>query len=53
MMAWMFFANLFDPKKIAAMEQIDTANRIGNPVLREAAAAADSHPRVPDGGSSK
>jgi hypothetical protein len=51
MMAWMFFANLFDPKKVAAMEQIDTANRVGNPALR--AAAADHHARVSDGGSGK
>lgn len=29
MMVWMFFANLFDPKKVAAMEQIDTQRRIG------------------------
>lgn len=29
MMVWMFFANLFDPKKVVAMEQIDTQRRIG------------------------
>ncbi len=29
MMAWMFFANLFEPKKVAAMEHIDTQRRIG------------------------
>lgn len=40
MMAWMFFANLFDPKKVVAMEHIDTTNRIGSPGDRTAATAA-------------
>jgi hypothetical protein len=37
MMAWMFFANLFDPKKVVAMEQIDTQRRIGPEAQRIAA----------------
>ena len=37
MMVWMFFANLFDPKKVAAMEQIDTQRRIGAEAHRIAA----------------
>jgi hypothetical protein len=37
MMAWMFFANLFDPKKVAAMEQIETQRRIGPEAQRIAA----------------
>ena len=37
MMVWMFFANLFDPKKIVAMEQIDTQRRIGPEAPRVAA----------------
>lgn len=28
MMVWMFFANLFEPRKVAAVEQIDTQRRI-------------------------
>ena len=34
MMVWMFFANLFEPKKVAAMEQIDTQRRIGTEAQR-------------------
>ena len=34
MMVWLFFANLFEPNKIAATEHIETANRIGNDVIR-------------------
>jgi hypothetical protein len=37
MMAWMFFAHLFDPKKVAAMEHIDTQRRIGPEAHRIAA----------------
>lgn len=37
MMVWMFFANLFDPKKIVAMEHIDTQRRIGPEAQRIAA----------------
>jgi hypothetical protein len=37
MMAWMFFANLFDPKKIVAMELIDTQRQIGPEAQRNAA----------------
>ncbi len=37
MMAWMFFANLFDPKKVAAMEHIDTQRRLGPEAHRIAA----------------
>ncbi len=40
MMVWMFFANLFDPKKIAAIEHIDTQRRIGPDALRIAATPA-------------
>jgi hypothetical protein len=40
MMAWMFFANLFEPKKVAAMENIDTQRRIGSEALRNAATPA-------------
>ncbi|WP_267394831.1 MULTISPECIES: hypothetical protein [unclassified Sphingomonas] len=40
MMAWMFFANLFEPKKAAAIEQIDTHNRVGSDAWRTARAAA-------------
>lgn len=40
MMAWMFFANLFDPKKVAAMEHIETQRRIGPDALRAAATPA-------------
>ena len=39
MMAWMFFANLFDPAKAAATEQIDTQRRIGNETRRAKAGA--------------
>ena len=34
MMVWMFFANLFEPAKVAAMEQIDTQRRIGTEAQR-------------------
>ena len=34
MMVWMVFANLFEPKKVAAMEQIDTQRRIGTEAQR-------------------
>ncbi len=40
MMVWLFFANLFDPKKIVSAEQIETDRRVGNPALRKAAAAS-------------
>ena len=46
MMVWMFFANLFDPKKVVAMEQIDTQRRIGTEALRVAATPA-APPPVP------
>lgn len=39
MMVWMFFANLFEPKKVAAMEQIDTQRRIGTESQRANPAA--------------
>lgn len=39
MMLWMFFANLFEPKKVAAMEQIDTQRRIGTEAQRANPAA--------------
>jgi hypothetical protein len=42
MMAWMFFANLFEPKKAAAIEQIGTHNRVGSDAWRTARAAAAS-----------
>ena len=34
MMVWLFFANLFEPSKAAAIEQIDAANRIGSESVR-------------------
>ncbi len=37
MMAWLFFANLFEPKKAAAIEHIQSARRLGNPADRAAA----------------
>jgi len=40
MMIGMFFANLFDPKKIAAIEYIATQRRIGSEAGRIAQAAA-------------
>lgn len=43
MMAWMFFANLFEPKKVAAMEHIDTQRRIG-PASRHIAATPAAPP---------
>ena len=39
MLVWMFFANLFEPKKVAAMEQIDTQRRIGTELQRANPAA--------------
>lgn len=44
MMVWMFFANLFDPKQAAAIEQIDTQKRIGSEQLRTSRAAAVPSP---------
>ncbi|MGL4312355.1 MAG: hypothetical protein ACRCSO_00040 [Sphingomonas sp.] len=40
MMVWLFFADLFDPKRAAAIEQIATDRRTGNPVARDAAVGA-------------
>ncbi|WP_010184243.1 hypothetical protein [Sphingomonas sp. PAMC 26605] len=40
MMIGMFFATLFDPKKAAAVVQIDTQRRIGSEAERIAAAAS-------------
>jgi len=40
MMVWLFFANLFEPSKVAATEHIDTANRIGNETVRAKAGAS-------------
>jgi hypothetical protein len=40
MMVWMFFAHLFDPKRAAAIEHIDTARRIGSDAQRVSATAA-------------
>ena len=39
MMVWMFFANLFEAKKVAAMEQIDTQRRVGTEAQRANPAA--------------
>jgi|GEM_PF-1717197 len=44
MMGWLFFANLFDPKKIASVEQIESDRQIGNPALRQAGTAAAPPP---------
>ena len=45
MMIGMFFANLFDPKKITAIEHVATQRRIGSESSRiaHAAAAPPSH----------
>ena len=40
MMVWLFFANLFEPAKVAATEHIDTANRIGSEGARAKAGAS-------------
>ena len=40
MMIGMFFATLFDPKQVAAIEHIDTQRRIGPDALRIAATPA-------------
>ncbi|MGA1798386.1 hypothetical protein VH567_06355 [Sphingomonas sp. 4RDLI-65] len=40
MMIGMFFANLFDPKKITAIEHVATQRRIGSDASRTAQAAA-------------
>jgi hypothetical protein len=40
MMGWLFFANLFDPKKAAAIEQIQADRRLGSPAERAAAFAS-------------
>jgi hypothetical protein len=45
MMVWLFFANLFDPSKAAAIEHIDTTRRIGNETRR---AKAGSRPSTED-----
>lgn len=37
MMVWLFFANLFDPRAVAATEHVDTARRIGPDIRRGAA----------------
>ncbi len=39
-MLGMFFANLFDPKKIPAIEHVATQRRIGNDTYSTAQAAA-------------
>lgn len=44
MMVWMFFANLFEPRKIAAMEQIDTQRRIGPESYRPVAGGRSTDP---------
>lgn len=40
MMAWLFFANLFEPAKVVATERLDTENRLGAETARTARAAA-------------
>ena len=40
MAVWFFFANLFEPRKAAAIEHLDTANRIGSEAERRRATAA-------------
>lgn len=40
-MAVFFFANLFEPRKAAAIENLDTANRIGPEAERRRATAAE------------
>jgi hypothetical protein len=41
-MVWLFFANLFEPAKVAATEQIETQRRIG-PEATRATAPIDPH----------
>lgn len=38
---WMMLASLFEPKKVASTELIDTQRRIGSEAQRTARAAAD------------
>jgi hypothetical protein len=40
MAVWFFFADLFEPRKAAAIEHIDTAARIGSEAERRRATAA-------------
>jgi len=47
MMVWMFFANLFEPRKVAAMEQIDTQRRIGTESQRAVAAGRPADAPLP------
>ena len=50
MMVWMFFANLFDPAKVAATEQVMTDRSRGDVAQRRAATAA-APPKGRSGGS--
>ena len=45
-MVWLFFANLFEPAKVAATEQIDTQRRISADHLTVTRAAASPPPPV-------
>ena len=46
MMVWLFFANLFEPAKVAATEQVDKQRRIGaDHLIAGRAAAAPPSPR--------
>ncbi|MFM9829666.1 MAG: hypothetical protein ACKVOB_13145, partial [Sphingomonas sp.] len=37
---WMMLAHIFEPKKVVAMEQLDSANRLGREDERHASSAA-------------
>ena len=47
MMAWLFFANLFEPKKAAAVEHIQRTRDLGAEARRTAATPAAPPPELP------
>lgn len=47
MMVWLFFANLFDPKKATAVEHIQRARDVGAEAHRTAATPAAPPPGTP------
>ena len=44
MMVWLFFANLFEPRKAASIEHVDRQNRLGADAIRTQRAAAAPPP---------
>ena len=46
-MVWLFFANLFEPAKVAATEQVETQRRIGADHLAATRTAAAPPPSRP------